>query len=284
MEKIMNMPYATAETTPVAPDLGAIKARQQWAWSAGDYAVVGTTLQIVGEQLCETLDIRAGQKVLDVAAGNGNAALAAARRGCEVVASDYVPALLERARERAAADRLDIAFELADAEALPFESGRFDVVLSTFGVMFTPDQERAAAELARVCRPGGGIGLANWTPEGFIGQMFKTIGRHLPPPAGLKSPALWGTRERIEALFGAAAASVRAEPAHFVFRYRSPEHWLQVFTSYYGPLLKAYAALEPAAQAALTDDLLALVGRFNRAGDGTMVVPSEYLEIVVTRR
>jgi SAM-dependent methyltransferase len=284
MENIMNMPYATAESTAAAPDLGAVKARQQGAWSAGDYAVVGTTLQIVGEQLCETLDIRAGQKVLDVAAGNGNAALAAARRGCEVVASDYVAALLERARERAAADRLDIAFELADAEALPFDSGRFDVVLSTFGVMFTADQERAAAELARVCRVGGRIGLANWTPEGFIGQMFKTIGRHVPPPAGLKSPALWGTRERIETLFGAAAASIRAEPAHFVFRYRSPEHWLQVFRTWYGPLLKTFAALEPAAQAALAEDLLALVGRFNRASDGTMVVPSEYLEIVVTRR
>lgn len=280
----MDTTYATTERAPVALDLAAVKARQQGAWSAGDYAIVGTTLQIVGEQLCETLDIRAGQKVLDVAAGNGNAALAAARRGCEVVASDYVQSLLERARERAAADRLDIAFELADAEALPFDSGRFDVVLSTFGVMFTPDQERAAAELARVCRAGGSIGLANWTPEGFIGQVFKTIGRYVPPPAGLKSPALWGTRERIEALFGAAAASIRAEPAHFVFRYRSPEHWLQVFRTWYGPLLKAYAALEPAAQEALTDDLLALVGRFNRAGDGAMVVPSEYLEIVVTRR
>ena len=194
----MNMPYATAETTPVAPDLGAIKARQQGAWSAGDYAVVGTTLQIVGEQLCETLDIRAGQKVLDVAAGNGNAALAAARRGCEVVASDYVPALLERARERAAADRLDIAFEPADAEALPFDSGRFDVVLSTFGVMITPDQERAAAELARVCRGGGSIGLANWTPEGFIGQLFKTLGRHLPPSDPRRAALLQRARERFE--------------------------------------------------------------------------------------
>jgi ubiquinone/menaquinone biosynthesis C-methylase UbiE len=241
-------------------------------------------LQIVGEQLCEALDLRAGQKVLDVAAGNGNAALAAARRGCEVLASDYVPALLERARERAAADRLAIAFEPADAEALPFDSGRFDVVLSTFGVMFTPDQPRAAAELARVCRAGGKIGLANWTPEGFIGQLFKTLGKHLPPPAGVKSPALWGTRTRIEELFGAAAASVRAEPAQFVFRYRSPEHWLQVFRSYYGPLLKAFAALEAAAQAALSEELLALIGRFNRAGDGSMVVPAEYLEIVITRR
>jgi len=282
----MDTAYAIAERNPVtpSPDLAALKTRQQGAWSSGDYAIVGTTLQIVGEQLCEALDIGAGQKVLDVAAGNGNAALAAARRWCEVVATDYVPSLLERARERAAADRLQIGFEVADAEALPFESGRFDVVMSTFGVMFTPDQARAAAELARVCRSGGRIGLANWTPDGFIGQLFKAIGKHLPPPAGVKSPALWGTRERLEELFGSAAASIRAEPAHFVFRYRSPKHWLHVFKSYYGPVLKTYAALEPAAQAALTDDLMALIGRFNRASDGRMTVPSEYLEIVITRR
>lgn len=282
----MEMTYAKTDHNPplAAPDFGALKARQHGAWSSGDYAVVGTTLQIVGEQLCEALDIRAGQKVLDVAAGNGNAALAAARRWCEVVASDYVPGLLDRARERADAERLTIAFEVADAEALPFDSGHFDVVMSTFGVMFTPDQMRAAGELARVCRAGGKIGLANWTPAGFIGQLFKTLGKYLPPPAGVKSPALWGTRDHVDALFGAAAAAVRAEPAHFVFRYRSPEHWLQVFRSYYGPLLKAYAALEPAAQAALTDDLVALIARFNRADDGSMVVPSEYLQVVVTRR
>lgn len=281
----MDTSYAIADRNPVAPtaDLGAVKARQQGAWSSGDYAIVGTTLQIVGEQLCETLDIRAGQKVLDVASGNGNAALAAARRWCEVVASDYVPSLLERARERATADRLEIDFQIADAEALPFDSGSFDVVMSTFGVMFTPDQARAAAELARVCRPGGRIGLANWTPDGFIGQLFKTIGKHMPPPEGVKSPALWGTRQRIEELFGSAAVSIRIEPAHFVFRYRSPEHWLHVFKSYYGPLLKTYAALEPAGQAALTDDIFALIARFNRAADGAMVVPSEYVEVVVTR-
>jgi SAM-dependent methyltransferase len=282
----MEMTYARTDDTPTvpAPDLGALKARQHGAWSSGDYAVVGTTLQIVGEELCEALDIRAGQKVLDVAAGNGNAALAAARRWCEVVASDYVPALLERARERAEAERLTVAFEVADAEALPFESDRFDVVMSTFGVMFTPDQVRAAAELARVCRSGGKIGLANWTPEGFIGQLFKTLGKYLPPPAGVRSPALWGTRDHIEALFGAAAATIDAQPVHFVFRYRSPQHWLDVFRSYYGPLLKAFAALDPAAQAALTDDLVALIARFNRASDGSMVVPSEYLQVVVTRR
>ena len=265
------------------PDFGALKARQQAAWSSGDYALIGTTLQIVGEELCEALDVRAGQRVLDVAAGNGNVSLAAARRGCEVLASDYVPALLERARERAQAERLNIEFRQADAEALPFTDGAFDVVVSTFGVMFTPDQERAAAELVRVCRHGGKIGLANWTPEGFIGQLFKTVGRHVPPPAGIKSPAAWGSRVRLGELFDGHAASVTSAQRHFVFRYRSPEQWLQVFRSYYGPVLKAFGALDIGQQAVLQQELLALVGQFNRAGDGTMVVPGEYLEIVVTR-
>jgi ubiquinone/menaquinone biosynthesis C-methylase UbiE len=265
------------------PDLKALKARQQAAWSSGDYAVVGTTLQIVGEELCEALDLRAGQKVLDVAAGNGNVSLAAARRWCDVVATDYVPALLERARERAAAERLDIEFREADAEALSFPDGSFDAVVSTFGVMFTPDQDRAAAEMVRVCKRGGKIGLANWTPEGFIGQLFKTIGKHLPPPAGAKSPALWGTRARIAELFEPHATSVKSAQRHFVFRYRTPEHWLEIFKTYYGPVLKAFAALEPAARAALQHDLLGLIERFNRSGDGSMVVPGEYLEIVITR-
>ncbi|NMK45252.1 class I SAM-dependent methyltransferase [Achromobacter sp. Bel] len=269
---------------PAQPDLAALKTRQQATWSSGDYAVVGTTLQIVGEQLCESLDLRAGQKVLDVAAGNGNASLAAARRWCEVVATDYVPALLGRARERAAAERLKIEFQEADAEALPFAPASFDAVVSTFGVMFTADQDKAAAELVRVCRPGGKIGMANWTPEGFIGQIFKTLGKHLPPPAGVKSPALWGTRARIDEMFGGHASAIQAEPRHFVFRYRSPEHWLQVFKTYYGPLLKAFSALEPTAQAALESDLIAQIDRFNRSGDAGMVVPSEYLEIVITRR
>jgi ubiquinone/menaquinone biosynthesis C-methylase UbiE len=263
-------------------DFKALKARQQAAWSSGDYALIGTTLQIVGEDLCEALDVRSGHKVLDVAAGNGNASLAAARRWCEVVATDYVTALLERASERAAAERLVIEFRQADAEALPFADGSFDVVLSTFGVMFTPDQERAASEMLRVCRRGGKIGLANWTPDGFIGQLFKTIGQHVPP-SGAKSPALWGTRERIAELFEPHAASVQSAQRNFVFRYRSPEHWLDVFKTYYGPVLKTFAALEPAAQAALERDLIALIGRFNRSGDGSMVVPSGYLEVVIRR-
>jgi SAM-dependent methyltransferase len=264
-------------------DLAALKARQQVAWSAGDYAVVGTTLQIVGEQLCETLDVRAGQTVLDVAAGNGNVSLAAARRWCDVVATDYVPALLDRARERAGAERLAMEFREADAEALPFPDASFDVVVSTFGVMFTPNQERAAAEMVRVCRPGGKIGLANWTPDGFIGQLFKTIGKHLPPPQGARSPALWGTPARLAELFDAPTISIESVQRSFVFRYRSPAHWLDVFKRYYGPVLKAFAALEPVAQTALQRDLIALIDRFNRSGDGTMVVPSDYLEIVVAR-
>lgn len=266
------------------PDLAALKTRQQSTWSSGDYAVVGTTLQIVGEQLCEALDVRAGQKVLDVAAGNGNSTLAAARRWCDVTSTDYVPALLSRGRERAAAERLKIEFQEADAEALPFPDAAFDVVMSTFGVMFTADQDKAAAELTRVCKHGGKIGLANWTPDGFIGQIFKTIGKHLPPPAGVKSPALWGTKARIEEMVGAEASSIQCEPRHFVFRYRSPDHWMQVFKTYYGPLLKAFGALEPAAQTALTADITAQIDKFNRSGDSTMVVPSEYMEIVITRR
>ncbi|HEY7138850.1 MAG TPA: class I SAM-dependent methyltransferase [Methylomirabilota bacterium] len=265
------------------PDLQALKARQRAAWSSGDYAIVGTTLQIVGEELCEALDVRAGQKVLDVAAGNGNVSLAAARRWCEVVASDYVPELLERARERAAAERLDITFREADAEALPFPSESFDVVVSTFGVMFTPDQDMAASEMLRVVKSGGKIGLASWTPEGFIGQIFKAIGRYLPPPPGARSPAVWGTRARIGELFGLHAASITTAQRQFTFRYRSAAHWLEVFKTYYGPVLKAFAALEPASRAALERDLTVLIEQFNRARDGSLVAPAEYLEVVVTR-
>jgi ubiquinone/menaquinone biosynthesis C-methylase UbiE len=266
------------------PDLDALKARQQGAWSSGDYAIVGTTLQIVGEELCEALDIRAGQKVLDVAAGNGNATLAAARRWCEVVSTDYVPALLDRGRLRATADGLSIEFSEADAEALPFDAGSFDIVLSTFGVMFTPDQDRAAAELMRVCRRGGKIGLANWTPEGFIGQLFKTLGKYLPPPAGAKSPALWGTDPRLLEMFGGSALDIRTARRSFAFRYRTPEHFVEVFKTYYGPVLKAFAALDADKRDLLERDILALIATHNRAEDGTMVVQSEYLEVVITKR
>jgi ubiquinone/menaquinone biosynthesis C-methylase UbiE len=269
---------------PDQPDLNALKTRQHAAWSSGDYAIVGTTLQIVGEQLCETLDIRAGQKVLDVAAGNGNATLAAARRWCDVVSTDYVASLLERGRSRAEADGLSVEFKEADAEALSFGNGVFDVVVSTFGVMFTPNQDSAAAELLRVCKSGGKIGMANWTPEGFIGQLFKTLGKYLPPPPGAKSPALWGTEARLAEMFGASASAIKSERRDFMFRYRSPEHFLDVFKSYYGPMLKAFAALDETNQQALKKDLLALIASMNRAQDGTMVVPSEYLEIVILKR
>ena len=265
------------------PDLKAIKTKQQAAWSSGDYAVVGATLQIVGEQLAEAMDLRAGAKVLDIAAGNGNFTLAAAHRWCDVTSTDYVEALLNRGRLRAEAEGLKVTFQKADAEELPFGDGAFDAVASTFGAMFSPDQGRTASEMLRVCRSGGRIGLANWTPDGFIGQMFKTIGKHLPPPAGLKSPALWGTSECMEKAFGAESSALKAEPRNFVFRYRSPQHWLDVFRTYYGPVLKAFGTLDPQAQAALQRDLLMLVAQFNRAKDGTMVVPSDYLEVVVTR-
>jgi ubiquinone/menaquinone biosynthesis C-methylase UbiE len=265
-------------------DLAALKLRQHAAWSSGNYAVVGTTLQIVGEELCEALDVHSGQKVLDVAAGNGNATLAAARRWCDVVSTDYVPSLLERGRIRAAAEGLSVEFKVADAEALGFADASFDVVVSTFGVMFAPDHDKAAAELVRVCKSGGKIGLANWTPEGFIGQLFKVLGKYLPPPAGSKPPPLWGSRACITEMFGAAALSIKAESRIFAFRYRSPEHFVEVFKNYYGPTLKAFAALDEANQQGLRNDLLALIKRMNRAEDGTMVVPSEYLETVITKR
>lgn len=281
----MTMSSTAAQSHPTAQlDLEALKARQQGAWSSGDYAIVGTTLQIVGEQLCESLDLRAGQKVLDVAAGNGNVSLAAARRWCDVVSTDYVPSLLERGRSRAEAEGLSIKFKEADAEALSLADAGFDVVVSTFGVMFTPNQDKAASELLRVCKSGGKIGMANWTPEGFIGQLFKTLGKYLPPPAGAKSPALWGTEARIKEMFGLSAASIKAERRNFNFRYRSPEHFLEIFKNYYGPMLKAFAALDAANQQGLRNDLLALIARMNRADDGTMIVPSEYLEIVIKKR
>ncbi|MGF6571722.1 ubiquinone/menaquinone biosynthesis C-methylase UbiE [Paraburkholderia sp. GAS333] len=264
-------------------DFSAVKRRQQVAWSTGNYAVVGTTLQIVGEHLCEALDLRAGSRVLDVAAGNGNATLAAARRWCDVVSTDYVASLLESGRARASAEGLPVVFEEADAEALPYADGSFDVVMSTFGVMFTPDQERAAAELARVCKPGGRIGLANWTPESFIGQVFRTIAKYIPPAAGVVSPALWGTKARLETLFQGNASNIVTTSRYFTFRYRSPAHFMEIFRAYYGPVNKAFAALDENQQAALFAELMTLIGSRNRSGDATLVLPSDYLEVVVER-
>lgn len=274
------MSTVISASTPAA-DLAAVKNKQHLAWSAGDYAVVGTTLQIVGESLCEALDLRAGERVLDVAAGNGNATLAAARRWCDVVSTDYVPTLLERGRARASAEGLHVQFEHADAENLPYTDHSFDVVMSTFGVMFTPDQNKAAAELMRACKPGGRIGLANWTPTSFIGELFKLIGKYLPPAAGLKSPALWGTEARLRELFGDRLDSIAIERRDFVFRYHSAAHWLEVFRTFYGPMHKAFAALDTTKQEALAADLIALAEKFNRATDGTLVAPSEYVEVVI---
>lgn len=278
------MEAAAVQTPPPALDLKALKTRQQAAWASGDYAVIGTTLQIVGESLAEACDLRTDERVLDVAAGNGNATLAAARRGCRVVSTDYVESLLERGAERARAERLEVEFKTADVEALPFRDASFDAVLSTFGVMFAPDHARSAAEMARVCRSGGRIGMANWTPAGAIGQLFKVLGRHLPPPAGAQPPSLWGSEAHLRSLFGTKAAKIEATPRIFNFRYRSAAHFIDVFRTWYGPVHKAFAALGAEKGEALERDLTDLLNALNRAGEASLVVPSEYLEIVVTVR
>lgn len=271
------------KTPAVQPDFDTIKTRQQATWASGDYSIIGTTLQIVGETIAEAADIRAGEQVLDVAAGNGNATLAAARRFAVVTSTDYVSSLLEKGRQRANAEGLAVRFQNADAESLPFADGEFDVALSVFGVMFAPNQERAAQEMLRVVRPGGRIGLANWTPEGFIGRLFKVIGAHVPPPAGIKSPSAWGSETRIVELFGASAAGIRCERRFFNFRYNSAAHWLQVFREYYGPTHKAFAALEPNGRTALERDITALLNELNMAGSHSLVIPGEYLEVVIAK-
>jgi ubiquinone/menaquinone biosynthesis C-methylase UbiE len=272
------------DTRPAAPDFTAIKQRQQATWASGDFAVIGTTLQIVGELLAEAADIRAGERVLDVAAGNGNATLAAARRFAQVTSTDYVPALLDKGRERARAEGLTVAFQVADVEDLPFEDDSFDAVLSTFGAMFTPDHQRPADEMLRVLRDGGRIGLANWTPDGFIGRLFKVIGAYVAPPAGLQSPALWGTEPHIVELFGPQAAQIRCERRHFNFRYRSAAHWVQVFRDFYGPTHKAFAALDEAGKQAMERDIIALLVQMNIAGPTSLIVPAEYMEVVISKR
>jgi ubiquinone/menaquinone biosynthesis C-methylase UbiE len=278
--------HATIQTNPSkipAPDYEVIKARQQATWAAGDFGRIGVTLQIVGEELCESASVRASDRVLDVAAGNGNASLAAARRFADVTSTDYVPALLEQGLRRAEADGLTIATKVADAENLPFGDGTFDVVLSTFGAMFTPDHRRTAGELLRVTKSGGRIGLANWTPDGFIGQLFREIGAFIPPPAGLASPAQWGMETRIRELFGPSARDIQVQTKQFVFNYRSAEHWIEFFRTYYGPVHKAFGALDAPKQQALHDAIAALLGRLNRGGPRALAVPSDYLEVVVTK-
>ena len=266
----------------LAGEFSAIKVRQQAMWASGDFAVIGTTLQIVGESICEAVDLRAGERVIDIAAGNGNASLAAARRFARVTSTDYVPALLERGRRRADAEGLDIVFEPADAEALPYGDEAFDVALSTFGVMFAPDHPRAARELLRVCRPGGRIGLACWTPSGFIGRLLRTVGAHVPPIPGVLSPALWGKADYLDTLFADASARTYA-PRTFAFRYESAEHFVNLFRAYYGPVHKAFAALDAAGQAALEADLLVLLRQSDEGGGAGLVVPGEYLEIVIRK-
>ena len=271
----------SADPTPT-PDLAAIKTRQQATWSSGDYHMIGTQIQIVSELLIEALDIHSTERVLDVATGSGNAALAAARRGCDVTGVDYVPALLDRARLRAQSEELRIEFVEGDAEALPFPDGGFDVVTSVFGSMFAPNQEKTAAELGRVVKPGGRIGIVAHTPDGFIGNLFKVIGKHAPPPAGLRSPIQWGTEARLRELFIGRIVDLKAEKRFYTFRDRSPQHYIEYWRTYYGPTLKAFEAVGESGRGALEADMIELIGRFNAAEDGTMVVPSEYLEVVIS--
>jgi ubiquinone/menaquinone biosynthesis C-methylase UbiE len=266
------------------PSLSAIKDRQQKTWTSGDYARIGNTLVIMGELLCEAVDVHAGDKVLDVATGSGNTAISAARRFCDVTGIDYVPELIEQARKRAEVEGMSITFDVGDAEDLPYPDASFDVVLSTLGVMFAPNQEKVAEELLRICRSGGKIGLANWTPDGFIGNMFRTLGKHVPPPPGIKPPPLWGTEERLRELLGEDIASLEVTQRSYMFRYPSAGHFVEYFRSYYGPTLKAFESLEPEGQRSLAEDLEELLTQWNSSGDATVVVPSDYLEVVAVRR
>ncbi|MDA7088600.1 class I SAM-dependent methyltransferase [Pseudomonas sp. SA3-5] len=266
------------------PDFDAIKSKQKLMWASGNYAKVGSTLQLSGELLCESMALSAGQTVLDVAAGNGNATLAAARRFCRVTSTDYVQDLLDQSMVRALSEGMEVNYQLADAENLPFADNRYDNVVSTFGVMFAPNQVKAAAELLRVCKPGGRIGLANWTPDSFIGQLFKIIGRYVPPPAGVSSPANWGAESFIEANFAPQAQNIAIQSRDFLFRYLSAEHWLEEFRTYYGPTHKAFNALASEQQVELANEILSLLEKCNVATDGTLIVPSTYLEVVITKK
>jgi ubiquinone/menaquinone biosynthesis C-methylase UbiE len=271
-------------TTPHTPTLTTIKERQQKTWTSGDYARIGNSLVIMGERLSEAVDVRPGQKVLDVATGSGNTAISAARRFSMATGIDYVPELIEQARERAQAEGLDVAFDVGDAENLPYPDASFDVVLSTVGVMFTPDQERAAKELLRVCKPGGKIGLANWVPDGYVGNMLRTVGKHVPPPAGVKPPPLWGTEDRLRELLGEEVSSMESRRRTYVFRYLSANHFIEQFRSFYGPVHKAFESLDEDGRDALENDFKELIGEWNISGDETVLLPSDYLEVVAVRR
>jgi ubiquinone/menaquinone biosynthesis C-methylase UbiE len=268
-----------------APDFAAVKTRQQGTWASGDFSVVASRIVFQAEHLCETADLQAGWRVLDVATGSGNAALAAARRGCEVLGVDYVPALLERGRLRAAAEHLDVEFLERDAEHLLFPDTSFDAVLSIYGVMFAPDHHRAAAELARVCRPGGRIALACWTPDGFIGETFRIFSRYIPPTPGLQPPVRWGDEAYLDSLFGRVAASITSHRRAAIFRYRSAEENVDFFRTHYGPTLRAFESLGTTDRELLRNDLVALAGRYDRnGGAGPIAITADYLETVIERR
>ena len=270
--------------TDNGPDLQAVTQIQQKVWSEGDFAKIGNRGQIVGERLCEAVEVIPGERVLDVACGSGNGALAAARRFCEAVGVDYVPELLANGRERAVAEGLEVEFVEGDAQALPFDDASFDVVLSSFGAMFAPDQRRTAAELLRVLNHGGRVGMANWTPEGLVGGgLFSVIAKHAPPPPGIEPASRWGTEERVRELFGDGISELRAERRTLNFRFRSPEHWLEYFRTYFGPMMMAFARVGEDEAAALEADLLEMMRAHNRAGDRALVAPAEYLELVATR-
>lgn len=266
------------------PDLSAVKAQQLKTWSTGDFAVIGWNTVYPGELLCEAVELRAGQKVLDVATGSGNAALSAARRGCEATGIDYVPALIERARERAEAERLPARFEVGDCEEIPFPDGAFDVVLSIYGSMFAPDAEKAARELVRVCRTGGKIGMGNWTPDGFWGQAFALIGKYLPPAPGVRPPPEWGTEHRLKELFGKSTSSMRIVRRSALFRYQDSKHWIRVFSTYFGPIMRVLANLEEPKRGAFLQELDETLNRFNKSGDSTLMVSADYLEVVAVKK
>lgn len=278
------MSTATAAIDLPAPNLAAVKVRQQATWASGDFSVVAACIVFQAEHLCETADVQAGWKVLDVATGSGNAALAAARRGCEAVGVDYVPALLERGRLRADAEHLAVRFTEGDAEDLPFPKASFDAVLSIYGVMFAPNHERAASELVRVCRSGGRIALASWTPDGFIGETFRVFSRYLPPAPGLEPPIRWGDEHYLKSLFGTGVESITSHRRTSIFRFRSAEENVDFFRTYYGPTLRAFESLDAPRQEALRNDLLALARRYDRnGGAGSIAIAADYLETVIVR-
>jgi ubiquinone/menaquinone biosynthesis C-methylase UbiE len=267
-----------------APDLQAVTQMQQKVWSEGDFAMVANLVYYPSENLAEALEIVPDERVLDVACGSGNAALAAARRAWgNTVGADFVPALLERGRERAAAERLEIEFVEADAQDLPFEDASFDVVVSVYGAMFAPDQERTAAELLRVTRPGGRIGMANWTPEGGVGGMFMTVAKHAPPPPGINPPLLWGTEDRLRELFGDQISDLKVERRISRQTFRSPDHYIEFFRRFFGPVKMAFERVGPDGEQALEDDLRAYLEAHNSAGDRALVLEAEYLRVIATR-